>query len=80
MSSTLEGYRCETAGMASISTAEVGSIADGIDQYRARVAGLAEPLAGTPAEDLLAALHEAERLLRGAHRAMRRAVALSESA
>ena len=61
----------------SISAAEVGAIADGVDTYRARVAGLAEPLLGTPAEDLVAALHEAERNLRAAHRAMRRALQLA---
>jgi hypothetical protein len=66
--------------MSSISAAEVGSIADGIDLYRSRVAGLAEPLLGSPAEDLVAALHEAERALRNAHRAMRQALKLSRSA
>ncbi|MCU1393674.1 MAG: hypothetical protein JWM34_2102 [Ilumatobacteraceae bacterium] len=63
--------------MASISAAEVGSIADGIDMYRSRVGGLAEPLLGSPNEDLIAALHEAERALRNAHRAMRHALKLS---
>jgi hypothetical protein len=63
--------------MAAASHAEIGSIADGIDVYRARVAGLAEPLMGSNADDLLAALFEAERSLRAAHRAMRKAVKLS---
>jgi hypothetical protein len=63
--------------VSSISSAEVGSIADGIDLYRSRVASLAEPLLGTPSEDLVAALHEAERALRNAHRAMRQALKLS---
>jgi len=59
--------------MSSALTAEIGAIADGIDMYRSRVAGLAEPLVGSPKEDLIAALYEAERALRTAHRAMRRA-------
>ena len=63
--------------MSSISAAEVSAIADGIDMYRGRVATLVEPLAGTTEEDLIAALHEAERALRNAHRAMRQAVKLS---
>jgi hypothetical protein len=66
--------------MSSISAAEVGSIADGIDLYRSRVAGLAEPLVGSSNEDLIAALHEAERALRNAHRAMRHALKLSKDA
>ena len=63
--------------MSTISAAEVSAIADGIDMYRARVSNLAEPLVGTTEEDLIAALHEAERALRNAHRAMRQAVKLS---
>ncbi len=57
--------------------AEIGAIADGLEMYRARVAGLAEPLVATPNEDLLAALYETERALRTAHRAMRRAAGLA---
>ncbi|MCU1390667.1 MAG: hypothetical protein JWL72_4005 [Ilumatobacteraceae bacterium] len=67
----------ETVAMSAISAAEVGSIADGIDMYRSRVGGLAEPLLGSSNEDLIAALHEAERALRNAHRAMRHALKLS---
>ena len=63
--------------MSSTSSAEIGVIADGIDAYRARVAGLAEPFVGSPEEDLLATLYEAERALRNAHRAMRRAIKLA---
>jgi hypothetical protein len=63
--------------MSSTRTAEIGAIADGVDLYRSRVAGLAEPLTGTPKEDLLAALYEAERSLRTAYRALRRAADLS---
>ena len=71
--------RCggETGRVSSFSAAEVGSIADGIDMYRSRVAGLTEPLVGTSNEDLISALHEAERALRTAHRAMRHALKLS---
>ena len=69
----------QTAGVASISAAEVSAITDGIDVYRSRVASLAEPLLGTPAEDLVAALHEAERALRNAHRAMRQALKLANA-
>jgi hypothetical protein len=63
--------------MSTARSAEIDAIADGVDAYRSRVAGLAEPLAGTPTEDLLAALYEAERMLMNAHRALRRAVDLS---
>jgi len=66
--------------MSKISAAEVSAITDGIDVYRARVASLAEPLVGSPAEDLIAALHEAERALRNAHRAMRQAHKLAAAA
>ena len=52
-------------------------IADGIEMYRARVSGLAEPFIGSPQEDLLATLYEAERALRNAHRAMQRAMKLT---
>lgn len=52
-------------------------LADGINGYRSRIAGLAEPLVGTPADDLISALHEAERALKTAHRALERAVKLA---
>jgi hypothetical protein len=70
---------CGETGAVTFSAAEVGSIADGIDMYRSRVAGLAEPLVGSSNEDLIAALHEAERALRNAHRAMRHAIKLSNA-
>ena len=63
--------------MSSTSRAEISVIADGIEMYRARVSGLAEPFIGTPQEDLLATLYEAERALRNAHRAMQRAMKLT---
>ena len=67
----------KNAAMSSSSAAEISVIADGIDGYRARVAGLAEPFIGSPQEDLLAAFYEAERALRTAHRAMQRAMKLT---
>jgi hypothetical protein len=66
----------KNAPMTASSSAEISVIADGINMYRARVSGLAEPLIGSPKEDLLATLYEAERALRNAHRAMQRAMKL----
>jgi hypothetical protein len=63
--------------MSPTSAAEISVIADGINMYRARVAGLAEPFVGSPQEDLLATLYEAERALKNAHRAMQRAMKLT---
>ncbi|CAB4875807.1 unannotated protein [freshwater metagenome] len=63
--------------MSSASAAEISVIADGIDGYRARVRDLAELFIGSPQEDLLATLHEAERALRNAHRTMQRAIKLT---
>jgi len=63
--------------MATPSAAEIGVLADGIESYRARLAGLAEPLIGTPQEDLLAALREAERAARSAHRALQIAIKIA---
>ena len=63
--------------MSTASAAEIGAIADGVDRYRSRVAGLAEPLAGTTKDDLIAVLYEAERSLLSAHRALQRAVKLA---
>jgi hypothetical protein len=56
---------------------EIGAIADAVESYRSRVTGIAESLVGRQLDDLLGALHEAERSLRGAHRALRRALDLS---
>ena len=67
----------QNADMSSSSSAEISVIADGINMYRARVAGLAEPLIGSPQVDLIAALYETERALRNAHRAMQRAMKLA---
>ena len=53
---------------------ELATIADSIGDYRRRVASLAEPFVGTERDDLVVALHEAERQLRVAERALLRAV------
>ena len=63
--------------MSSPSAAEIGAIAEGIESYRARTAGLAEPLIGGPDEDLLSSLYEAERTLKNALRALYRAEKLA---
>jgi len=57
--------------------AELSSIAESIENHRARVAALAEALtssADTDREDLVTAIYEAERSLIGAERLVRRAV------
>ena len=66
--------------MRTSTAAEIGSIADGVDTYRARVAGIAEPLIDESLAELRSALFEAERALRTAHRAMRRAAELARAA
>lgn len=52
--------------------AELAAITDNVSSYRSRVAGLAEPFIGTERDDLVTALHEAERSLRSAERALTR--------
>lgn len=54
--------------------AELHVIGDQVDQLRARVGGLAEPFLGTDREDLVSAVHEAERQLHMAARALQRAL------
>jgi len=54
--------------------AELAAIADGVDQYRRRVAALAEPYVGSDRDDLVTAIHESERLLRSAERGLLRAL------
>jgi len=54
--------------------AELATIADNVEQYRRRVAALAEPWIGTERDDLVVAIHEAERQLRTAERSLTRAV------
>jgi hypothetical protein len=58
--------------------AELASIADNVAQFRDRVAGLAEPWLGSDREDLVTAIHEAERQLRNAERAVIRARRVAE--
>lgn len=53
---------------------ELQVIADGIERQRDRVAGLAEPYLGTDREDVVSSVHEAERQLLLASRALRRAI------
>jgi len=54
--------------------AELHVIADTVDRQRDRVGGLAEPFLGTEREDVVATVHEAERQLHIAARAIRRAI------
>ncbi len=60
----------------SSTAAELAAVADTIGRSRNRVAGLAEPYLGSEREDIVAAVYEAERLLRGAERALQRALKL----
>ncbi len=60
------------------SKAEIGAVIEGIESFRSRSASLAEPLIGTPNEDLLATLWEAERSLKTALRALQRAQKLAQ--
>lgn len=53
---------------------ELATIADNVEEYRSRVAALADRHVGTDRDDLVAAIHEAERQLRSAHRGLLRAV------
>lgn len=58
----------------SATSAALRVIADTIEQHRERVAGLAEPFLGTDREDVVTTVHEAERQLHVAVRALRRAI------
>ena len=58
----------------SSATAELHVIADTVDRQRDRVAAIAEPFMGTEREDVVATVHEAERQLQIATRAIRRAI------
>jgi hypothetical protein len=60
--------------MSASTAAELSSIADAVGRYRDRVAGLAEPYLGTDREDVVTAVYEVERQLRGAERALHRAL------
>lgn len=59
--------------------AELNVIADTIERQRERVASLAHPFLGTEREDVVATVHEAERQLLMASRALRRALRTIES-
>ncbi len=61
----------------SSAAAELAIIADSISQYRTRVADLAVPFVGTTRDDLVTAIHEAERQLRSAERGLIRAARIA---
>ncbi len=54
--------------------AELAVIADNVGRYRSRVAGLAEAHVGGDRDDIVTAIHEAERQLRVAERTLQRAI------
>lgn len=54
--------------------AELSVMTDALDRLRSRAASLAEPFLGTEREDVVAAVHEAERTILMAVRAMQRAL------
>jgi hypothetical protein len=54
--------------------AELHVIADTIDRQRERVGSIAEPFLATDREDVVTTVHEAERQLLMATRALRRAI------
>lgn len=54
--------------------AELAVIADTVERQRERVAALVEPYLGTDREDVITTVHEAERQLLMAGRALRRAL------
>lgn len=58
----------------SITVNELHVIADTIERQRERVGALAEPYLGTDREDIVTTVHEAERQLLMALRALRRAI------
>jgi cob(I)alamin adenosyltransferase len=58
---------------------QLATFADAVGDYRSRVADLAEPFIGSDRDDLVAAIHEAERQLRNAERALIRAARAAES-
>ncbi|MGA0204139.1 MAG: hypothetical protein ACO3LC_01065 [Ilumatobacteraceae bacterium] len=57
--------------------AELAVMADGTERYFERVRELGSSHLGEDRDDLLAAIHEAERALRAAHRALLRATRLA---
>ena len=65
-----EARRGNTASAA----AELAVMVDTIERHRERVAGLATPFLNTEREDVVIAIHEAERQLSIAARTLRRAI------
>ena len=55
-------------------TTQLTVIADTVERQRDRVAAIAEPFLGTEREDVVTTVHEAERQLLMASRALRRAI------
>jgi len=53
---------------------ELHVIADTVERQRDRVGAIAEPFLGTEREDVVSTVHEAERQLQIATRALRRAI------
>lgn len=53
---------------------ELAVIADTIDRQRERVGAIAEPFLGTDRDDVVTTVHEAERQLLMASRALQRAI------
>ncbi len=62
-----------STGSTGSTAVELATIADNVGQYRRRVADLAEPWIGSDRDDLVTAIHEAERQLRNAERTLLRA-------
>lgn len=58
---------------------QLATFADTLADYRRRVADLAEPFVGSERDDLVTAIHEAERQLRNAERALIRATRAAQS-
>jgi len=57
---------------------QLATFADTLADYRRRVADLAEPFIGSERDDLVTAIHEAERQLRNAERSLVRAARAAE--
>lgn len=62
--------------MSTSAAAELAVTADHLDRYRERIAGVASSLTGGANDDAVAAIYEAERALRTAHRLLLRASSL----
>ena len=64
----------KSAPNGSAALAEMHVISDTLERQRERIAAIAEPFLGTEREDVVTAVHEAERQLMMATRALRRAI------